>query len=368
VTSRLWLDELYGQHEALHDHWLTVCWRADGMRSKHVPVSSVDEAAALVDKLAATTCTWVGCAPLDHVPQHGRGGAEHVGALVGVWADVDVAGPRHKHSATAPPPLPPDRDAAWALLDRVGLPPSAVVDSGGGLQAWWLLHEPWVLWDDADRAAAAAVSHAWGSSLVEHGRRAGWHVDDVSDLARILRPGGTWNRKPGVTPEPVSVELLAGPRYFVEDIESALLPVSVVPVEPSRQRPSGNTANGPTPADVFARHVTWAELLEPHGWRRFAHRNGAHAYGSTCPTCGQRPELWSHAGVPSDHHGRPDHVSASACHVLYSFSESTSSTGVPKRQPFTPFRLWATLDHGGDMSAAARAILRRARSLSGVQR
>jgi hypothetical protein len=355
-----WLHELYGA-DVLDDHLLTVAWRDGGMRWRHLPCSHLGEAATLLDSHAATTCTWLGCCPLDHVPARGRGGAEHVGALVGVWADLDVAGPRHKDNAALP--LPPDRAAAWQLLDAVGLAPTAVVDSGGGLQAWWLLHEPWVLYDDADRAAAAAVSDSWGSTLVEHGRRAGWAVDDVSDLARILRPAGTWNRKPNVPAEPVVPVVTGGHRYWLEDVESVLLPVPVPTVEPSRQRPSGQPLGCVGPADVFARHVTGAELLQPHGWRRYVHTNGMPAFGSTCPTCGQRPELWTHRDVADDHHGHPDHPSASCCHVLYSFSKSKGATGLPYATAVTPFGVWATLDYGGDMKRAARAIVRRTRSL-----
>lgn len=362
TTTHDWLRQLYG-HDLLDDHLLSICWRGPrGMSFRHLPMTELDGAASLLDNLSTTTCTWVGCCPLDRRPDSGRGGSEHVGAVVGLWADVDVAGPRHRHGATTLP-LPPDRDAAWQLLAAVGLPPTAVVDSGGGLQAWWLLHDPWLLWDADDRAAATSLSRQWASTLVEHGRRAGWHVDSVGDLARILRPAGSWNRKPNVDPAPVVPVLLDGPRYDTLDLGDVLLPVepapaaslpSPTPVDPFLHRHSVSVA------DTFAQHVTWAELLESRGWRRYIAPNGQPGTTSPCPSCGQRGELWSHPGVELDHLGRPDHPSATCCHVIYSYSESTATTGLPTAQPFTKFRAFARWDFGGDMKAAARAILRAA--------
>jgi hypothetical protein len=64
----------------------------------------------------------------------------HEPGVYGWWfrelpADIDVAGPGHKRPDDGLP-LPADRDAAWDLLGSVSLAPTAVIDSGGGLQAW----------------------------------------------------------------------------------------------------------------------------------------------------------------------------------------------------------------------------------------
>lgn len=372
-----WLDELYGS-QALDDLWLTVCWRADGrMASRHVQARRVHEAREMLGRLSASTCTWVGCNPLTVKPERGRGGGELVGAVVGMWADIDVAGPGHKRSADGLP-LPADRDAAWELLGSVKLAPTAVIDSGGGLQAWWLMWEPWLLESVAERAHADALVKGWGSTMVELGKRAGVHVDNVGDLARILRPAGTWNRKAGREPAPVSLVLSGGPRYELHDLSSALLPVEqpAPRAMPATQPPSARAprvydgAGSPfalplSPADVFARHVTWADLLEPHGWRRFVDSKGMPALGGPCKRCGQRVEMWSHPFVDDDDNGRPDHPSATCCHVLYSFSLDESSTKLPKLTPLTPFRVWAQLDLGGDMSEAARRILRTLSKVGG---
>jgi hypothetical protein len=363
TTTERWLTDLYGS-PALDDQVLQICWTADGrLRFTHVGTSDLGRAADTIDKLSQSSCTWVGCLPLTRTPTRGRGGASDTAALVGVWADIDIAGPGHKHADDADLRLPVDVDEALQLLDDVGLQPTKVLHSGGGLQAWWLTHEPWVFESAAERAEAGALVAAWGDTLVELGRRRGLHVDQVGDLARILRPAGTWNRKPNR--EHVAVRSIVddGPRHYLADIEDALVtPTRDARDAAPRPRPPESSA-GTSPADVFARHVTWAQLLEPHGWRRFEHPNGSAALGSSCPKCGQRVELWSHRDVELNR-GRPDHVSATACHVLFVFSLNKASTKLPPEQPLTPFRLWAILEHDGDMSAAAHSILRATKRVS----
>jgi hypothetical protein len=372
ATTRAWLTDLYGS-PALDDQVLQLCWTADNrLRFTHVRTSDLGRAADTIDKLSQSSCTWVGCLPLTHTPSRGRGGASDTAALVGVWADIDIAGPGHKHPDDAERRLPVDVDEALQLLDDVGLQPTKVLHTGGGLQAWWLTHEPWVFESSAERAEAGGLVAEWGDTLVELGRRRGLHVDQVGDLARILRPAGTWNRKPNR--EPVAVRNIVddGPRHYLADIEDVLqaAPHNGVEIDEVHDLAGVTSttrrfrlAGANSPADVFARHVTWAQLLEPHGWRRFTY-NGAPALGGHCSKCGARVELWSHSGVELDHRGRPHHVSATACHALYVFSDNPVVRPVPTERGITPFTTWALLEHDGDQSAAARAILRATKRVS----
>jgi hypothetical protein len=74
-----------------------------------------------------------------------QGKAEAAAVVTALWIDIDC-----------------DRDAdaktqAIAALHEFKLSPSALLDSGGGIHAYWLLSEPFSLNDGTDRERAAAV-------------------------------------------------------------------------------------------------------------------------------------------------------------------------------------------------------------------
>ena len=128
--------------------------------------------------------------------------------IPGLWCDVDFGG-NASHKAKN---LPPNEDAAMELINSLGVAPTMVVHSGFGLQAWWLLAEPLRLESDKERADAKAFSQRLQDTLIDAGKKRGWKVDSVGDLARILRLPGTCNGK--VDP-PVEVRIFSegGPRY-----------------------------------------------------------------------------------------------------------------------------------------------------------
>ena len=57
--------------------------------------------------------------------------AADVAGIPGLWADLDIAGPVHKKAN-----LPPSQEAALQLLGQMPFPPTIVVDTDHGLQAW----------------------------------------------------------------------------------------------------------------------------------------------------------------------------------------------------------------------------------------
>lgn len=138
-----------------------------------------------------------GLQPRDLGP-HRRGEGKDVLGIPGLWADLDVQGPAHKN-----PDLPPSRGDALDLLGGFPLKPTLVVDSGHGLQPWWLFEEPWIFRDD-DRREAQDLARRFQATLQEIANDHGWRIDNTSDLARVMRPPGTFNRKL----EPVPVRIL----------------------------------------------------------------------------------------------------------------------------------------------------------------
>jgi hypothetical protein len=117
------------------------------------------------------------------------------------------------------------------------------------------------------------------------------------------------------------------------------------PVPPQRPRPHRHLTG--TQADDFERlleaftqQTSWGALLEPHGW--------------TCSDLDPEADgaRWRH---PSASH----QVSASIRHgCLFVFSQATKFEATEAGDPhgYTKFRAYAILEHGGDLSAAAKAL------------
>ncbi len=158
------------------------------------------------------------CAPIHAAEgrpaRHGEGNCryrpsnKHSAGLLGLWVEIDIAGPGHESEH-----LPADREQAQKIIDAMGLPPTLVVSSGGGLHCWWMLTEPWLVRDadeddqDAERDRMADLERDWVFTAKHRAEVLGrWQVDSVFDLARLLRPAGTTNRKiPG---QPRKVEIV----------------------------------------------------------------------------------------------------------------------------------------------------------------
>ena len=144
-----------------------------------------------------------------------RGTAETCVAIPGFWMDLDIIGPGHKTAA-----LPPDQDAAMALLGEFPLAPTMIVHSGGGLQVYWLFSKPWVFVCQAERDEAQNLSRSTQAALMQLAQGHGWKLDNTTDLARVLRIPGTFNAKDTANLREVRV-LSYEPerRYKPEDFE-----------------------------------------------------------------------------------------------------------------------------------------------------
>lgn len=159
---------------------------------------------------------YIGCAlsPQAFGPRR-RCKAEDALGITALWADVDFASPVHKK-----PNLPPDEAAALELLNDMPLRPSVIVHTGHGVQAWWVLHEPWVFESPEERREAAELVRRWQSLLQIKAAASGWTVDATHDLARVLRLPGTTNTK--AEPVPVRILELSERRYNPSDFEPYL--------------------------------------------------------------------------------------------------------------------------------------------------
>lgn len=114
-------------------------------------------------------------------------------------------------------------------------------------------------------------------------------------------------------------------------------PIAPTPSSPTSSRPVGD---GGRPGDEFNLRATWEEILLPHGWTK-GHTDGD---GTTHWT---RPGKDRRDGTSAT--TRPDGG-------LYVFSTSTEfATEIPHSK----FYVFAVLNHGGDLAAAARDLAGR---------
>lgn len=90
------------------------------------------------------------------------------------------------------------------------------------------------------------------------------------------------------------------------------------------------------PGADFNRRATWAEVLEPHGWRAIYQRGGV--------TYWRRPDKAKGVSATTGYDGTD---------YLYVF---TTSTGLDSERAYTKFGAYGVLNHGGDFRAATALL------------
>jgi len=274
----------------------------------------------------------------------GRGSAADSAALPALWADLDLAGPGH-----AEQDLPPDEAAGRQVIADSGLPePTIWVHSGGGLYPIWLFDQPaQVTADNLDDLKALARD--W-QRVIEHAAAArGWRYGrGVGDLARVLRIPGTTNRKAGLA-RPCRIISVAPHRYTVGQLKAALAEAMqrIAPPESTATSKAPVLASGAprdsgelAPGEDFNARVTWAQILEPAGWREYYRSNDV--------------TYWTRPGKPS---GISASTNALGTDRLYVFS--TNAAPLEGGESYSKFGAYATLYFGGDFVAAAKALARQ---------
>jgi hypothetical protein len=199
-----------------------------------------------------------------------RGDVKSKTAMTAIWIDIDVAGPGHASEA-----YPRTKEDALEFV--MGLGASLVVDSGGGLHAYFLFDKPWVFVDEADRQKAQAAVQYPQKLIIEKGKEHGWIIDNTSDIARLLRVPGTYNHKTGEKREVKVIYFDNDLRYAPEDFEPP--PVKepeAYPVVRHVAAPPDNIQYPPSDAEKIITHCAFirhcvedaASLTEPE-WFMF---------------------------------------------------------------------------------------------------
>jgi hypothetical protein len=244
----------------------------------------------------------------------------HVPAL---WADQDFL----REDGTGYPEADLRKDLA-----TFPLPPSITLHSGNGLQSLWLLDVP----ADAQAQQQEIERLNAGLARVLSG-------DDVGNVDRILRVPGSWHRKQPSQPRRVTVETFEPTRrYSLAQLQAVLEELGAfdqaapqTPPPPPRHHGGdgpGSAYNAAT--DIQARTL---HLLQQHGWTVDSEQ-GSIIYLA-------RP-------------GKRRGTSASLGHGQAGLFYPWSTNGAPfqPRTSYSPFGVYAELEHAGDYRAAAKAL------------
>ena len=214
--TRTFLEALFGLKP--DGTWILI-WTLPDRKSHWT--DTVDKAVSCVENLPADREVYfgVGLSP-GKLTAKSRAKASDVAAITCLWADIDIA-----HGVHTKKRLPPDEAAARKVIEAVGVGASVVVQSGHGLQVYWILKEPWLLETEDERKKAADFSQRFSTALRQAAAGLGYEIDAVGDLSRIMRVPGTRNNKdPG---KPVDVRILdieenRGLDHAIEEFEEFL--------------------------------------------------------------------------------------------------------------------------------------------------
>ena len=199
--------------------------KRDGKPGPRLFTSDIDKATLWVRDLPAGLDVYYS---VNYRRQGGGGKKADVKSIRAICADVD-----DKHFADG-------RAGALATLATFALPPSAVIDSGGGLQGLWYLEEP--LRISAPDDPLVPMFEDLQKRLYE----ALGGLDAVQDISRVFRLPGTLNAKYD-PPRPVAViEHNHAALYTLSDFER-VLPAPALRPGPAVAYPKDNHRTGDIP-------------------------------------------------------------------------------------------------------------------------
>ncbi|MGC0271723.1 AAA family ATPase [Pseudactinotalea sp. Z1739] len=178
----------------------------------------------------------------------GRGTAQDVTRLAALWADLDIG-------EGVMPTMQAARAVIADLSEMLNDRPVFIVATGHGLHPYWILEddEHLTLTTPEKRAAATALLARWRRLVTRVAVAHGGAVDNVYDLARVLRTPGTQNHKDahaGTGPAlPVTLEADTGHALDVTEVLETFTAYGV---------PELDTDTG-QPATVHAPAHEWPE-------------------------------------------------------------------------------------------------------------
>lgn len=246
------------------------------------------------------------------------------------------------------------KERILSIVNEFDLPPSVIVDSGGGYHCYWLLQQT-VPIDDANRSEIQSTQQGWVRML---------RADTgASDLRRVLRVPGTFNRKVGFggkSPVVSYIKTEFERRYSYTQLEERVNDwmYENIPKAPGHRsfRPAefvkSNDGSEEGVRAAFNRQHRIVDLLTRHGYQV--------SFSTDKMTRLARPgRNQSQSSVivfPSRDDGVPElSIHFSTSDDLYSDEYLNPRTNQVKRRAYDAYSIFAHLEHNGDWRQAYRA-------------
>jgi len=161
-------------------------WRAEGKLSKWFDAQNPPETPT------GPYNYYFGIHPVTAIPTHSSKGQlakpENVRSQIAVIAAINCL-----FAEFDAPDFDDGKPGAMAHVEALPLPPTVIVDSGGGYHCYWLLWEEISINSQAGREYMDSVQKRWVDFVGSDG--------GAKDMARVLRIPGTFNRKPEHAPD-----------------------------------------------------------------------------------------------------------------------------------------------------------------------
>jgi len=157
---------------------------------------SINSAANHLEKRTDMENVYIGCglSPKNYGIKN-RCEAENIIGIPGFYADIDIKGPAHKNQN-----LPETIEEALSIVECHGFDPTLIINSGHGIQAWWLFKEPLIFDSKEEKKDVESMLRRLTATLRSFAKESNWEVDGIHDLSRVLRIPNTINVKPGCNP------------------------------------------------------------------------------------------------------------------------------------------------------------------------
>lgn len=154
-------------------------------------LSELEKLEQAIKKYSNKTNVYFGvCLRKRILPNNLRGKDNDISTVTTLYADIDIKSKAHAQTA-----LPSSVKEAADFLNSLPLKATIIVNSGNGLHAYWLLDTPVKIQSAKDQEYISSVFKGWSRLLSLKANELGWKLDNVSDLARVLRVPGSINHK-----------------------------------------------------------------------------------------------------------------------------------------------------------------------------